>query len=74
MKSGTIYSVGIKKGFGFITPEGKDGRVKENNIFFHCTNVVDPKFRELKVNDRVDYIEAMGNESLQAVDVVAYQN
>lgn len=74
MKSGTITSIGYKRGYGFITPEGKDGRVKENNIFFHCTNVVDPKFRELKVNDRVDYIEAMRNESLQAVDVVAYQS
>ena len=73
MKSGTITSIGYKRGYGFITPNGKE-KNKENNIFFHCTNVVDPKFRELKVDDRVDYIEAMRNESLQAVDVVAYQS
>ena len=49
-------------------------KTKRIIYFFHCTNVVDPKFRELKVDDRVDYIEAMRNESLQAVDVVAYQS
>ena len=73
MKSGTITSIGYRGGYGFITPNGKDSN-KENDIFFHCTKVVDPNFLELKVDDRVDYIEAMRNESLQAVDVVAYQS
>lgn len=71
MKSGTISSIGYKRGYGFITPNGKD-RNKKNDIFFHCTRVVDPDFFKIKVDDRVDYIETIRNGSLQAVDVVAY--
>lgn len=75
MKTGNIQYINKEKGFGFITPSGKDASVKGNNVFFHCSKVVDPEFKELEVDDMVNYLEEESNKGFgkQAVDVVAYQ-
>ena len=75
MKTGNIQYINKEKGFGFITPSGKDASVKGNNVFFHLSKVVDPEFKELEVDDMVNYLEEESNKGFekQAVDVVAYQ-
>lgn len=73
MKSGKIHSIRFKAGYGFITPDGMESK-RKNNIFFHCSKVVDPNFNDLKVNDRVDYIQIDTHKGHEAIDVVAYQD
>lgn len=73
MKTGNIHYINKEKGFGFITPLGKDSSIKENNVFFHCTRVVEPKFEELERLDKVDYLELDTEKGITAVDIVANQ-
>ena len=71
MKSGVIKSINRMKGYGFIQPNGSVP--KEPNVFFHVSDVVDPNFMGLELNNKVDYIEKNTDKGLRAVDVVAYQ-
>lgn len=73
VESGTIRSINFSRGYGFITKEGKDGKNKENNVFFHRSNVVDPSFDDLELNDKVDYTLTETDKGAAAVNVVAYQ-
>lgn len=73
METGNIQYINKEKGFGFITPSGKDASVKGNNIFFHCSRVVDLKFEDIQINDKVGYTEEESQKGLQAVNVAAYQ-
>ena len=72
MKSGVIKSINRMKGYGFIQPNGSD--TKQPNVFFHASDVVDPRYKDLRVNNKVDYIEKNTDKGLRAVDVVAYQS
>lgn len=72
MKSGVIKSINRIKGYGFIQPNGS--ATKKHDVFFHVSDVVDPNFMELKLNNKVDYIEKNTDKGLRAVDVVAYKN
>lgn len=49
MKEGTIASL-TEKGFGFIKIEGA-----EKDLFFHMNDLVDVKFDDLRVGDKVSF-------------------
>lgn len=66
MKQGVIIYINRAKGYGFI-------HSKQDKVFFHASDVVDPSYKELRVNDKVDYIEEVTDKGLRALDVVAYQ-
>ena len=62
-KYGTIVSIISKKGYGFIRREdGKD-------LFFHISGVLGTEFKNLKVGDKVEFLEAEGPKGLYAFDV-----
>ncbi len=56
MNTGTIKSVIMEKGFGFITPDDKselpDGK---NDFFFHNSGVVDGTIDQLREGDKVTF-------------------
>ena len=64
-KTGIIVMLKKSKGYGFIRPE--DG---VQNIFFHASGVLSPKFEELKNGERVEYLEAETPKGKKAIDVV----
>lgn len=66
-KCGIIINMQNEKGYGFIKPDG----FEEANIFFHASRVVSPRYEELKVNDKVEYLITETEKGLRAVDVVA---
>ena len=51
---GTIAGKNDEKGFGFITPEGKED-TKENNVFFHTTSLEGVTFEELSKGMMVEF-------------------
>ncbi|MFH1620468.1 MAG: cold shock domain-containing protein [Patescibacteria group bacterium] len=51
---GTISGKNDEKGFGFITPEGKED-TKENNVFFHTSALEDVSFEELVKGFAVEF-------------------
>lgn len=65
IKTGTIKRIFNKKGYGFITDEETN-----KDIFFHCTNCVDPIFDELKEGRGVNYLESTRDERPIAISVV----
>ena len=65
-KTGTIVTLKKENGYGFIQSDD----VKEDNVFFHANHVLSPKFEELVVNERVEYLEIESRKGKQAVDVV----
>lgn len=60
---GTIKTL-TEKGFGFITPEdgGKD-------LFFHTSALVDVRFNELAVGDKVSFETEASDKGPRAVNV-----
>ena len=48
---GIIKKLVSDKFFGFITPEGAEGK----DLFFHANNLVDITFEELKEGDTVNF-------------------
>ena len=71
MKQGVIKYINRAKGYGFIKPI--ESTSKQGKVFFHAKDVVEPSYKELRVNDKVDYIEEVTDKGLKALDVVAYQ-
>ncbi len=62
MSEGIIKRL-TNKGFGFIrTDQG-------NDIFFHRSNVEGTTFEELRENQRVSYVEAVGPKGPRAENV-----
>jgi cold shock protein len=53
MATGTIKTMVLAKGFGFITPDGEvsDG----NDLFFHQSSVTAGNFDDLESGQRVSY-------------------
>lgn len=54
MATGTIKTLRDDKGFGFITPEGTNGR---NDVFFHRSAVQGAGFDMLREGQEVNYDE-----------------
>lgn len=50
---GTIKTIVLEKGFGFITVDGE-----EKDLFFHKNEVTGTTFEELKVGDKVSFEKA----------------
>lgn len=65
---GTIASKNEEKGFGFITPEGMEDR-KENNVFFHTSELDGVSFEELKRGDMVEFEKQPSDRGDRAVGV-----
>ena len=64
-KTGTIVTLKKENGYGFIQSDD----VKEDNVFFHANHVLSPKFEELVINERVEYLEIESRKGKQAVDI-----
>ena len=64
-KTGSIITMKKENGYGFIKPDTE----KEKNIFFHASGVLNPRFDELKVNERVEYLEEVGRIGMRAIDI-----
>lgn len=60
---GRIISLKMDKGYGFIN----DGK---NNIFFHVTGCVEPKFNDLRVGMKVNYLLSTRNDKPIAIGIV----
>lgn len=58
--SGKIIRLMENEGYGFITDAEK------NEYYFNLTHLVDMKFYQLRVGDKVRFLPAVGNEGLQA--------
>ena len=54
-KHGTIVTMKKEKGYGFIKSD--EDEHSKDNLFFHATDVLSPVFKELKIGDRVEYLE-----------------
>ncbi len=59
---GTIKTL-TERGFGFIARDG------EEDIFFHSNDLVDVRFDDLKVGDKVTFEVTTSNKGPKAVDV-----
>lgn len=64
IKTGTIKSV-LEKGYGFITDEDEG-----NDIFFHVTGCVEPKFNDLREGMKVNYLLSTRNDKPIAIGIV----
>jgi cold shock protein len=53
MASGTIKTMVLAKGFGFITPDGAVG--DNSDLFFHQSAVIDANFDDLESGQRVRF-------------------
>jgi CspA family cold shock protein len=53
MASGTIKTLLYDKGFGFITPEGAQGR--DSDVFFHSSALQNASFDELQGGEAVTF-------------------
>jgi len=65
---GTISGKNEEKGFGFITPEGKEDS-RDNNIFFHTSSVEGISFEELQKGSMVEFDEEPSEKGPRAVHV-----
>ncbi len=59
---GTIKTL-TERGFGFIGREG------EEDLFFHSNDLVDLRFDDLKVGDKVTFEVSSSNKGPKAVEV-----
>ena len=71
MKQGVIKYINRAKGYGFIKPT--ESNSKQGRVLFHANDVVEPSYKELRVNDKVYYIGADTHAGIRALDVFAYQ-
>lgn len=63
-KYGTITAMKKEKGYGFIKPDGA-----ESDIFFHARDVLSPNFHQLKIGERVEYLEREAPKGKLAYDI-----
>lgn len=54
MPTGTIKTIRSERGFGFLVPDGGQGR---DDLFFHHTAVTDGGFDQLREGQQVTYEE-----------------
>lgn len=63
-KYGTIVKMKREKGYGFIKTDGV-----EKNIFFHARDVLSPEYQQLKIGERVEYLERETPKGIEAYDL-----
>jgi cold shock protein len=66
MATGTVKWFNDQKGYGFITPDGGNGK----DLFVHHTAIQAKGFRSLTEGDKVTFDTEQGPKGLQAVNVV----
>jgi len=66
-KYGTIVTMQREKGYGFINPDKEEH--SKDNLFFHAKDVLSPDYQELKVDDRVEYLDKETNKGKAAYGV-----
>ncbi len=64
IKTGTIKSI-LKNGYGFITDDDEG-----NDVFFHATGCVEPKFNDLREGMKVNYLLSTRNDKPIAIGIV----
>jgi cold shock protein len=64
MATGTVKWFSDDKGYGFITPDGRD-------LFVHYSGVAGDGFKSLPEGAKVTYEEEAGDKGPKAVDVTA---
>lgn len=62
--NGTIKTILLEKGFGFISREGET-----KDLFFHSSELKDVDFNELKVGDEVTFDVVDGEKGPAAKNV-----
>ena len=62
MATGTVKWFNAEKGYGFITPDEKDGP----DVFVHHSNIAVEGFRSLAEGQKVEYTLAEGPKGKQA--------
>jgi CspA family cold shock protein len=63
MQQGTIAGL-TEKGFGFIKIDGR-----EKDLFFHSNELVNVKFDELNMGDKLSFEEEQGDKGPKAVRI-----
>ena len=61
--NGVIKSLN-ERGFGFVTPEGKD-----KDVFFHSSALVGVTFEELRVGDALSFDTEESDKGPRAINV-----
>jgi CspA family cold shock protein len=64
MQTGTVKFFDVKKGFGFITPDGGG-----DNVFVHFSAIQSQGYKELVEGQKVSYEVTKGPKGLQAENV-----
>jgi len=64
MHTGTVKFFDIKKGFGFITPDGGG-----DNLFVHFNDIQQEGFKILREGQRVSFVSSKGQKGMQATNV-----
>ena len=65
---GVIASKNDEKGFGFITPDGKES-TKQNNLFFFGGELEGLSFADLKVGEAVIFEEIPSKRGPRAIGI-----
>ncbi|MGI6226611.1 MAG: cold-shock protein [Peptococcales bacterium] len=63
IKTGTVKVI-FERGFGFIVDENNE------DVFFHVTGCVEPKFNDLKKGMKVNYTEEEKDGKIRAINIV----
>lgn len=74
MATGTVKTILLDKGFGFITPD--DGSGDGSDLFFHQSAVTEGDFQNMDRGDRVSFNDEPDPRNAtrrRAVNVVAIQ-
>lgn len=65
---GKIVRLFPQENYGFI--EAHDGA----EYYFHASNVMKPKFEDLKIGIMVEFLETAGGDGLQANHIIVHEN
>ena len=65
--TGTIKRIVTDRGFGFIRPEGTQG--KDSDIFFHMSELSGRKFEDVHEGDHVEFETESTNKGQRAINV-----
>ena len=70
MVNGKVKWFNVRKGFGFIVPEGAAEDDQSQDVFVHFSNIQEEGFKALYDDDEVTYDVAEGDKGLEAKNVV----
>jgi CspA family cold shock protein len=68
--NGKVKWFNVRKGFGFIVPEGAAEDDQSQDVFVHFSNIQEEGFKALYDDDEVTYDVEEGDKGLEAKNVV----